>query len=370
MEDFKQITIIGTGLIGGSLGLAFKEQFPEVRIKGVTRKKENLDKALEMGAIDEGTFSLPEAVSGSDLVFVATPVGSIVEIIKQIYPHLKEGAIITDVGSTKARIVHRVDIFLPNNLHFIGGHPMAGSEQQGVGAAHADLFKNAFYFLTPTNRTDNTAFKTLHSLLTKTGAQVLSIDPDKHDRLMAKISHLPHIVSAALVHLVDQHATEIENPLFLTGRSFQEMTRIAASAPELWLDVCIENDEAILEALDEFQQQLKGFAKLIRKKKREALSQKFEEAKITRLSLPSMFEKKVAQLFELSIPVADEPGAISEITLSIGRLGTNIEDIEIVPLTKTSGVLKLVLAEKKNASQAAKVLQEKGYEVKLKSYHK
>lgn len=365
-DQFERIAIIGTGLVGGSLGLSIKAEFPDVRVVGVSRTKDNLDEAARIGAIDQGFFEAREAVAGADLVFVATPVGSIVDIIRDIHGELPDGAIITDVGSTKGRIVHRVETFLPSALHFIGGHPMAGSEQRGVTAARADLFKGAFYFLTPTQRTDTEAFKRLHSLLARLGAQVIAIDPDKHDRLVGTISHLPHIVSSALMHSFGDSDMGVENPLFMSGRSFREMTRVAASSPEVWLDVCMENDQAILEALDHFEHQVKSFARLIRKKMKDELAAKLEEARTKRLTLAAADEERSAEFWEISVPVADKPGVVSEVTLTIGGLGANIEDLEIVPVTAKSGMLKLVVTEKKKAVQAVESLKQKGYAARMR----
>jgi len=369
VNDFKQITIIGVGLIGGSLGLAFKNLSEPPLIVGVARHKETITRALEVGAIDKGATSYIEGVKNANIIFIATPVGSIVDIVRKIYPHLESGTIITDVGSTKANIVHGVEAFLPKYLHFIGGHPMTGSERTGVQAASASLFKNAYYLLTPTPRTNMNAFQHLHSLLTKIGALILAIDPDKHDKILATISHLPHILSATLVDFALKQTTETENPLLLAAGGFRDMTRIAASSPEIWSDICLENDAAILEALEEFQREIEDFSRFIKKRDRDGLVKKLEEARKTRLGLPSFVYKDLAQLRELSIPVIDKPGVISDITVTIGGMGINIENIEIVPSTEYSGILKLVIAGDENSSKVAEALHSKGYEVSIRSLY-
>jgi len=365
MGDFNKITIIGVGLIGGSLGLAIKALQSPPKVVGVSRSEQTIEKAIKVEAIDEGTTSKIDAVKDADLVFIATPISSIVGTIKEITPHLKPGAIVTDVGSTKSTIVKTVEEFLPPEIFFIGGHPMAGSEQQGVLFANATLFRNSYYLLTPTQRTNTMAFKKLHSLLTGIGAQVLAVDPDKHDKIVSTISHLPHILSAALVNLASKQTKESKNLLLVAAGGFRDMTRIAASDPDMWRDICIENSAAILEALDEFRKELMSFQSTIEDRKESQLKDKFKEAQSVRLNLPEILHKDVSQLRELSIPVSDRPGVISDISVMIGRLGINIEDIEIVHTTELTGILRLVISGEENAKAAAKELLKHKYEVEI-----
>ncbi len=367
MNDFKNVTIIGIGLIGGSLGFAVKALPDPPRIIGFSRREQTIRKALELGAIDEGVHSLPTAVRNADLVFVSTPISIIVDIVRQIAPHMKNGSLITDVGSTKGKIVQAVEGLLPEGVSFIGGHPMAGSEQQGVAFANATLFKNSYYLLTPTKKTDAVTFQKLHSLLTRIGAQVLAIDPEKHDKIVSTISHLPHILSAALVNQANQQTKESKNLLLVAAGGFRDMTRIAASNPDMWRDICIDNSDAILEALEEFGANLTAFKRYILEKNRESLWNEFKEAQSVRIDLPKILHKDISDQWELSIPVADRPGVISDITVTIGRKGINIEDIEIVHLAEHSGVIKLVVNGKKDAWSAATVLREAGYEVEIGS---
>lgn len=365
MQDFKKITIIGVGLIGGSLGLAIKALADSPKIAGVARHSDTIQKALEVGAINEGFTSPVEAVRDADLVFVATPISAIVATIREIIPYLKPGVIITDVGSIKSKIVKSVEAFIPKELEFIGGHPMAGSEQQGVSFASATLFKNSYYLMTPTKQTNTEAFKKLHSLLTSIGAQVLAVDPEKHDKIVSTISHLPHILSAALVNLASQQTTESKNLLLIAAGGFRDMTRIAASDPDMWRDICVENSAAILETLEEFKKNLAIFQEDIAKANGKELWTRFKKAQSVRLNLPTILHKDLSELRELSIPVADRPGVISQISVTIGRLGINIEDIEIVHTTEHSGKLRLVISGEKNSQLAAQALREDGFEVEV-----
>jgi len=365
MQDIKEIAIIGVGLIGGSLGLAIKELPDAPRVTGTSRSVSTIDKALEVGAIDKGTTSVKDAVANADIIFIATPISTIVDMVKKITPFLKAGAIITDVGSTKNRIVRSVEAFLPDNLHFIGGHPMAGSEQQGVSFATATLFKNSYYLLTPTDNTDTVAFKKLHSLLASIGSQVLAIDPEKHDKIVSIISHLPHILSASLVNLASRQTRENKSLLLIAAGGFRDMTRIAASDPDMWRDICIENSDAILMAIEEFRKNLDDFKKDIEQTNRAELWNEFQEAQSIRLNLPTILHKDISEFREISVPVSDEPGVISNISVTIGKLGINIEDIEIVHFTETSGVIKLVVSGEEESQNAAKALQEIGYQVEI-----
>ena len=365
MDDFKTVTIIGVGLIGGSLGFAIKALPDPPRIIGFSRREQTVQKALELGAIDEGATSIAQAVRDSDLVFIATPISVIVETIRETAKYAKAGSLITDVGSTKGKIVKSVEDFLPEGVSFIGGHPMAGSEQQGVSFASASLFKNSYYLLTPTQKTDAVTFQRLHSLLTGIGAQVLAIDPEKHDKIVSTISHLPHILSAALVNQANQQTRESKNLLLVAAGGFRDMTRIAASSPDMWRDICMDNAEAILEAMDEFSATLAVFKKDLQEQNKQGLYSEFKQAQSARTDLPKILHKEISEQWELSIPVADKPGVISDITVTVGRQGINIEDIEILHMAEHSGVIRLVVNGKNDAQSAAQVLQQAGYEVEI-----
>lgn len=357
----KKIAIIGLGLIGGSLGLAFKKDLKDCKIVGIARRQENIDKALEIEAIDEGTTSISDGVGDADIIFVCTPVGRIVEIINQISPYLKKGAIVTDVGSTKAQIVKEVDGTLPTGVYFVGGHPLAGSERHGIDAVNPSLFQNAFYLLTPTSKTNSQAFQTLHSILTQIGGNVIALDPERHDRVVATISHLPHLVASALVNLASSGTSEEENMILFAASGFRDMTRIAAGNPDIWLDICLSNSEAIIGTLERFKQSLDKVGELLRGSDEAGLRSVLEGARQTRLNLPAVLKKDLSELRVLSIPVIDRPGVLSEVTVTVGHLGINIEDIEIVH-SEGRGVLKLTVVGEDNAKKAAEALSKKGHQ--------
>lgn len=357
----KKIAIVGLGLIGGSLGLAFKKNLKDWRIIGIARRQETIDEALKLKAIDEGTTSIVEGVKDADLVFISTPVGSIVEVAEQVIPAMKTGGIITDVGSTKAEIVRAVEEILPEEVFFVGGHPMAGSERHGIEAASEALFQNAFYLLTPTSRTNGQAFQTIHAIVTQIGANVVALDPERHDRIVATISHLPHLVASALVNLASAGTSEEENILLFAASGFRDMTRIAAGNPNIWLDICLANAEAIRRTLQRFSKSLIELDQLLQRRDTAGLRRVLEGARQSRLNLPALLHKDLAELRVLSIPVIDRPGVLSEITVTVGHLGINIEDIELVH-SEGRGVLKLTLRSEENAGKAAEALRKKGYQ--------
>lgn len=244
---FRTVAIVGVGLIGGSMGLAIRRRGLAQRVLGVGYRQASLDRALRLGAVDEATRDLRRAAEG-DLVVLATPVGRIVELARAARDVLRPETIVTDVGSTKGRLVRELEALADARFRYVGSHPMAGSEQRGVEAAHPDLFQGALCFLTPTPRSDPRAVDLLTRLWQALGARVRQLSPDEHDRLLARASHLPHLVAAALVHTTSRAA------LACAGSGFRDATRIASGDPRLWADVCLHNPERLLEALQAFQQ--------------------------------------------------------------------------------------------------------------------
>lgn len=362
----EKIAVIGVGLIGGSLGLALRK-FAGKHVIGMDQDRETLKLALKRGAVSEVRESIAEAVKGAEIVFVATPVSSIASVVKEVCSHVRPGTIITDVGSTKARIVRSVEEFLPSSIYFIGGHPMAGSEMTGITSATPNLFKNCHYLLTPTKRTDTAVFKKIHSLLTSLGAKVLSLSPDRHDQIVAVISHLPHVVSTALVNMAVRQMEPDQNLLPLAAGGFRDTTRIAASNPQVWLDICLDNNKAILAALRSFKSELERIIVMLEEKDENNLRKELEKGRRARIDLPTLLKKDIAEMRELLIPVFDRPGVISDITLTIGELGVNVEDIEMLHVTKSAATLRLTVSGEKNAHRAAEALRQKGYGVEVKS---
>ena len=226
MAQFKQVTIVGLGLIGGSLGMAIRRRRVAGRVVGLSRSMATVRAAKRRGAIDAGTTDAKQAVRDADVAIIATPVGTIVSQAKRLAPLMKPGAVITDVGSTKAEIVKALEGALPNRVAFVGAHPLAGSEQQGISAAQADLFHDSACVLTATRRTDRKALRRVDALWRAVARQVVVLPPDAHDRALAAVSHLPHLLAFCLIDATDGNA------LALAPRSFLEATRVASCLAE------------------------------------------------------------------------------------------------------------------------------------------
>jgi len=366
LRSVNKVAIIGVGLIGGSLGLAIKKLSDAPQVYGYSLSESTTEKAVKRGAIDVACRNIGDCVKEADIIFVATPVGKIVDVVKELSSKVKDGAIISDVGSTKSSVVKTIEGFLPKYIHFIGGHPVTGSENDGIDYASETLFRNFYYVLTPTASTDSNAFKVLHSLLTSIGANVIAVSADKHDQILATLSHLPHMVAALLVNMASKQVAEKQNWLLLAAGGFRDTTRIAASKPAIWLDICLENKQALVENLREFEKALKEMIVLIEDGDTQKLHQVLTKARDTRLNLPVAGKKDLSQMRQLMLMVSDKPGVISEISLTLGSLGINIEDIEIVPITETTGFLRLTVSGEKQAAAAQAALQKKGYSVEIK----
>ncbi|MDC4227544.1 MAG: prephenate dehydrogenase/arogenate dehydrogenase family protein [Candidatus Manganitrophus sp.] len=279
---FKQMTIIGVGLIGGSLGLISKRKKIVESVVGYGKKRGSLQKATAMGVIDRYVLTLPKAVEGADMVVLATPVGTFERICQAIAPHLKEGAIVTDVGSVKGAWVARMESLMPRHAFFVGGHPIAGREKSGVEAATADLFQGSRCILTPTAQTDPKALKKVAALWEKAGARVSEMNPSDHDQILAAVSHLPHLVAYVLMETLTHPKIEKKNPVQFSAGGLRDFTRIAASSPEMWRDIFLLNRDAVVEMVDLYQESLEKVKKKILEGDAAGLMEIFERAKAIR----------------------------------------------------------------------------------------
>ncbi len=277
------LAIIGVGLIGGSIGMAAKARGLAGQVIGIGRDPAKLRRAQELAAVDVFTTDLLDGVSQADLVVVCTPVLAVVPIIEAIVGSLREGAIVTDVGSTKSEITRRAEAVMPEGRHFIGGHPMAGSEAEGVEAAEPYLFLNATYVITPTENTYVKALDTLVRFAEALGANVALMSPEQHDRSAAIISHLPHVISAVLLRLAAEEQSDSGQVFQLAAGSFRDMTRISGSPPELWRDVCLSSRQTISDTIKRFEDMLESVRLLIESGDSDAIENLFSEARETRV---------------------------------------------------------------------------------------
>lgn len=250
---FERVAILGVGLIGGSFGLALRRHGLARCVAAYSRTARTRELAVELGAADEASDSPEACVAGADLVYLATPVETIVPLVAQLLPHLRDDCLLTDAGSTKACVVAAAGRLALGNRVFLGGHPMAGSEQMGVEHATADLFEQRAYALTPTDATPPAAVARLTAVLTTLGARVLCLDATAHDRAVAAISHLPHTLSAALV-VTTEHRAALGEPVYeLAAGGWDSLTRVAAGGPQLWREILLSNRAALLDALDDYR---------------------------------------------------------------------------------------------------------------------
>lgn len=254
-----KLTIVGVGLIGGSLALALKEAEAVGEVIGVGRGRANLETALELGVVDEFTQELQEGVKDADVVFLATPVLALPRIAEEVLPFMKAGAILTDGGSVKGSVVRDIEPLLPEGVHFVPGHPIAGTERSGAEAAFSDLYRGKRCILTPTERTDAEALELIRRMWQTAGSEVVVMDVEKHDRILGAISHLPHMVAYSLVNSVESYDRYEENILEYSAGGFRDFTRIASSDPTMWRDIALTNREALVEMMEQFE---KFFAEL------------------------------------------------------------------------------------------------------------
>jgi prephenate dehydrogenase len=322
--------VVGTGLIGGSIGLALRKQ--GWHVTGRDRDPQRVSQALEQGALDT-VGDDPDA----EITFVCVPVSSIAE---QARAALAAGGVVTDVGGVKGPVVAAVD-----DPRFVGGHPMAGSEQEGMDGADPSLFEGATWVLTPIVSTDAEAYTLVRAIVTSLGADVVALAPERHDELVATVSHVPHLAAATLMALAADGATEQGPMLRLAAGGFRDMTRIAAGHPGIWPDICAENRDAIVEALDRLVSALSGMRDLVVLGDRPGLLQALERARSARVNLPARVARDTS-LIEMRVPVPDRPGVLAEITTLLGELDVNIEDLEIAHSVEGErGVLVLVVQE-------------------------
>lgn len=261
----KQITILGVGLLGGSIGMAVRRAIPKCKIVGWGHRIESLEKAERIGAIDRFDSDAAGAVEGSDLSILCTPVGAFRDLLEKIGPSLGKG-ILTDVGSTKRSIVVSAGKILGEKAKFVASHPIAGSEKRGVEFSRADLFQDALCIVTPTPRTPAAALKTVESFWKLLGMRVIRLDAGKHDRLLADMSHLPHLLAAALVAMQEDAALE------LCGTGFLDATRIAAGDGGLWKDILLDNAVNLRESINRLQGQISRVLKMLDGNQEEALA--------------------------------------------------------------------------------------------------
>jgi prephenate dehydrogenase len=342
--------VVGTGLIGGSVGMALRRL--GWHVTGHDVDYERAAQALKLGALD-AIGDDPEAT----VTFVATPVRSIVE---EVLGALGRGeGLVTDVGSVKAPIVEAV-----GDPRFVGGHPMAGSEQEGVEGATPDLFQGATWVLTPTAGTDAAAYAQVQQIVGALGAEVVALPPERHDSLVAVISHVPHLTAATLMRLAAGRSLEQRALLRLAAGGFRDMTRIAGGSPVIWPDICGENRAAIVEVLDELTDALREVRQVVARDDRATLLEILEHARSARVNLP-VHIGPAEDLRELRVPVPDRPGVLADVTTLATDLDINIHDLEIAHSSEGARGVLILLVDAEAAVRLRSELADKGYRSSL-----
>jgi prephenate dehydrogenase len=328
----RRAQIVGTGLIGGSIGAALRQR--GWLVTGYDIDGDRAARAAQLGVTDRAGRD-PDA----EVVFVAVPAGAVPAAVAEAlrrHPH----AVVTDVAGVKNPVVTAVP-----DPRFVGGHPMAGSEQEGVDGSDPDMFEGATWVLTPGPHTDPVAFTTVRSAVTGLGANVVELPARRHDDLVAMVSHVPHLTAATLMNLAADTALEHATLLRLAAGGFRDMTRIAAGEASIWPDVCAENRSGILDVLDRLLAALSSVRQVVAGGDRAALLEMLERARHARVNLPARAPSP-DDVLELRVPVPDRPGVLAEVTTLLGEMGVNIYDLEIAHSAEGErGVLVMVIED-------------------------
>jgi prephenate dehydrogenase len=359
-----KIAIFGVGLIGGSLALCFKGK-PGITVVGHAHRPESLKRIEERGVVDAATLSMEEAAADADFIFLCVPVGLLEDYLQKLTElPLKPGCIITDVGSTKASVAACAAQIARPGVHFIGGHPMAGSERSGVEAASMLLFENAYYVLTPSSDVPEEAYQRLEQLLAYTKAQIVRVDPVLHDEIVGAISHLPHIIAVALVNQVRHYNDSNGLYRMLAAGGFRDITRIASSDPVIWRDILLSNRNVLLHLLKDWNREIEGFITLLEAQNGEGIEAEFQKANQFRGELPERRKGAITSLFDIYIDVPDTPGIIGQIATELGLRQINLSNMQIIESREdVPGVLRLSFRQEGEMERAKAHLQSLGYVV-------
>jgi prephenate dehydrogenase len=352
--------VLGVGLIGGSIGLAARERLG-CEVVGWGPNRPTVERALEVGAIDRPAGSVEEACVGAEVVFCAAPVSALAELVASALAASGADTVVTDAGSTKRGLLAAVG----EDERFIGGHPLAGAETAGVANARSDLFEGARWYLTPTERSSGILYDRLQRTIAGFGARPQAIDAAAHDRLMATVSHLPHVLANVLAAEAAAELTHDSERLPEVGPSFRDATRVAGSNPTIWGDIFSANGDAVVAAIDDAIARLREARELIGSGEADAVAAWHAAAGVDRRRL---LESGAAggPLCEVRVVVANRPGTVAELALALGEAGVNIEDMALHPATDMrSGAISLWVGGEEQAERAAALVRDLGHTVSL-----
>jgi prephenate dehydrogenase len=351
-----KVAVLGVGLIGGSIGLAARQRLG-CEVVGWGPNQPTLDRAVELEAIDRPADTVEAACTGADVVFCTSPVSTLPDLLARALAASGPETVVTDAGSTKRQLV----AVFGDDERFIGGHPLAGAETAGVGNARADLFDGARWYLTPTERASGILYDRLQRTIGELGARPQAIDAEAHDRLMATVSHLPHVLANVLAAQAAAELTRDSERLPEVGPSFRDATRVAGSNPSIWGDIFAANSEAIASSIDDAIARLREARELIRSDEPGAVATWHAAAGAARRRLLEA-DLAAGPLREVRVVVANRPGTVAELALALGEAGVNIEDMALHPTPDMrSGAISLWVAGDEQAERAAALVRELGH---------
>jgi prephenate dehydrogenase len=358
MNDFQRITIIGLGLMGGSLAMALRER-NICTITGFDLSEEALEEAMKRQLIDKKAASLEQAAAEAQLVVLATPVGTYRSMCQKMASVLNPGTVVTDLGSVKSPAMAAAET-LPDHCYFVGGHPLAGSEKGGLAAASPYLFENAYYFLTPSDRTPETVTNQLKTWISTLGAFPVIVNAKDHDRILAKTSHFPHAMASLLATVVADEADE--SMTAFTGSGFRDTTRIASGNPELWEEIFHLNKQELIRCLHQLEIKAKRMRDALSEGDRRWIHDFLKAGKAFRDNLPLAGKDYLPAWYELYVDIKDQPGALAAITGVLAQAGVNIREIEILHAREgDQGAVRLAFTSIDEEQAAMKALSGKGH---------
>ena len=367
-SPYDTVTVVGVGLIGGSLALALRQGGYRGEIIGVSSAA-TLDEARALGIIDRGFpyDQMEKALTRTDLLVLAGPISVIMEqlgTVGRLGTKLPAGLVVTDVGSTKRAVLETAMEHLPEHVHFIGGHPLAGSERRGVAAADPFLYQNAYYVLTPAPAAAPAEVERLGEFLGTTGARVIVVEAEDHDRIAATISHIPQLLAVSLVQFLETLGDNREHGKRLAAGGFRDMTRIASSPYSVWRDIIDTNRDVIKELLGRF---LEGTRSALESLDDAALDALFASAAGTRAEIPRDTKGFLTRLWDVLVVVEDRPGMIVGVCGPLASIGINVMDIEVLKVREgEGGTLRLAFRTRELAETAIAELTAKGYVARLR----
>ena len=354
---------IGFGLIGASIAKSIKKKMPDAQILAYMRSAEKLKKAREEGLADQITNCVGPAFSQCDIIFLCTPVEYNASYLEAVKPYLKAGALVTDVGSTKTHI-HQAAIRLQMEDAFVGGHPMAGSEKTGWENATDHLLENAYYIITPTKRSTQEQIGRMISVAQLTDSIPIVLDYQEHDRIVAAISHLPHLIASSLVNLVKDSDNRDELMKRLAAGGFKDITRIASASPEMWQQICMANTDNIAEMMERYIRSLQDILAALRKKDESAVHQLFADSRTYRDSISDAAPGPLTPDYSFTVDIVDEPGAIATLACILSARGISMSNIGINHNREHGeGALRIRFYDECSMNRAWEALKKYNYEL-------